>query len=722
MKSRIAAAIILLLFPVGLPAASSAAEKPNVLFIAIDDLNDWIGCLNGHPQALTPNIDALAEAGILFTNAHCVSPACNPSRAALLSGRRPASTGVWSNDSPRLLQAKPQIDHLPGVFRDAGYATLGTGKINHGTGDNAKLFEKFYNTEQRWSPLTREAVRYTADELPTKKTDAPKHVATLSDGRTVTLPLNSVPSDRNPDTKEGESFDWGPMAVADSEMGDVKITDWAIEQLSKQHDKPFFMGVGYYRPHIPLWAPAKYFERFENVDIQLPPTLDGDLDDLSPTGRRWAIEAVTAGSHATVVRSNQWRQAVKSYLACTTFVDEQVGRLVSSLKRSRQSENTWIVLWTDHGWHLGEKEHWGKWTPWERSTRVPLIIVPPSAIAAQFAEAGSRCDQPVSLLDLFPTLTDACGINSPKDLHGQSLLPLLKNPGLETNRAVVTLFDEGNVTLRTNRWRYIRYDNGDEELYDVIADPNEWHNLAVVPKHRSELIKLREAASEHVVLAKTNDTAEPEWLQRKVVGWRVHVNPRLTKDDASRKKLGRAMELLTVQLKEIKQKLPKDAVAELQKVDLWFSPKYPNTGARAEYHPSPQWLRENGRSEIMARGVEFSNVEIFEAESRRMPNFALHELAHAFHDRVLGFDHAEIRKVFDRAVASGKYESVLRQDANGNRRPDRAYALSNHKEYFAELSEAYFSKNDFFPFDRTELLETDPEGARVVKEAWGVTP
>ncbi len=480
-----------------LKLTNKPSVRPNVLFIAIDDLNDWLGCLGGHPQALTPNIDALASRGVLFNNAHCASPACNPSRAAIFSGRTAQHTGVWSNDSPQLLKLHPDILAIPRAFQRAGYATLGTGKMLHGGGsDNVKLFEQSFNPDQRWSPFSSKQVRYTPQELPSKGTDDPRHVIERKGAESIVLPLNRMPSDRKAEGDDGESFDWGPLDVPDSEMGDTQITDWAIDRLGAGfEEKQFFMGVGYYRPHIPLWAPSRYFEPFPLDKIQLPPYSQDDLNDLSATGQRWALEAVTAGSHATVVKHDQWRAAVQAYLACTHYVDHEIGRLIAALDASEQGRNTLIVLWTDHGWHLGEKQHWGKWTGWERSTRVPLIIVPPRSSTAQFAAAGVRCQQAVSLLDLYPTLLEMCSVPGPEKLAGESLVSLLKNPEQTTGRHVLTAFDQGNISVRGERYRYIRYADGSEELYDHANDAHEWHNLAQQPAHVVLLNTMRELST-----------------------------------------------------------------------------------------------------------------------------------------------------------------------------------------------------------------------------------
>jgi len=464
------------------PTPVNSAERPNILFIGVDDLNDWIGCLNGHPQARTPNIDRLAKRGVLFTNAHCAAPACNPSRAAVFSGLMPERTGVWSNDSQKIEKASPKTILLPHFFRSEGYQTLGTGKLLHGK--TTGFFDESFQVNQRWSPFPKNAVRYTKVELTSKGTNNPRHLMKDSLGRQVVLPINRMPSDRKPNKPDGESFDWGGFDVPDSDFGDTQITSWAMENLQGGlgDKKPFFLGVGYYRPHIPLFAPQKYFNRFKESPGKLPFVVTDDLKDVGPIASKWARDPVTAGSHETVLKHRQWRAAVEAYLACTTYVDHEIGRLLSVLDKSNAADDTWIFLWSDHGWHLGEKEHWGKWTGWERSTKVPLIVVPPKRLAKQFALAGSRCDQPVGLIDLFPTLSNVCGLSAPENLDGKSLLPLLHDPAKQTDRVIITTFGKGNFSLRNIRWRYLSYANGEEELYDLKNDPNEWANLSGDPR------------------------------------------------------------------------------------------------------------------------------------------------------------------------------------------------------------------------------------------------
>jgi len=473
-----------------------ASERPNVLFIAVDDLNDWVGFLEGHSQVKTPHMDRLAKRGIVFANAHCAAPICCPSRAAVLSGLQPFRTGIYHN-GPNIVKLRPDLVLFPQYFSQHGYRTLGTGKIlHHGA---SEIFDEYFATHQRWSPLknTSEA-SYTPEELLDKSTN-PRHVVHYGlKNRHTTIPLNHMPSDRNPEGPQGESFDWGPFDVSDDEMGDGKITAWAIDQLQQAStEKPWLLCVGYYRPHIPLWAPRKYFDLYPASSIKLPDVLDSDLGDLSEAARRWAIEPVTAGSHATVVQQEQWKAAVTAYLACVSFVDAQVGRLLETLDSSPHQRNTVVVLWSDHGWHLGEKQHWGKWTGWERSTRVPLVIIPPQAATATFA-TGDVCDQPVSLIDLYPTMLELCRLPEKSDLDGNSLVPVMKVPTTKMP-PVVTTFDRGNYSIRTSRWRLIHYEEGYEELYDHQNDPNEWHNLSEDPAHQQIRRQLQNALPKNAV-------------------------------------------------------------------------------------------------------------------------------------------------------------------------------------------------------------------------------
>lgn len=464
----------------GVCTSQAMAAPPNVLFIAVDDLNDWVGCLGGHPQVKTPHIDRLAARGMVFTNAQCAAPLCNPSRAAVFSGKQPFETGVLANDEANIRRVRPDLVLLPQHFQRSGYRTYGTGKLLHQT--SRGLFDEEFFPEQRWSPFAAGQVNYTAEELPSKGTDNPRHVTELK-GKIVVLPLNRLPSDRAADRRGGESFDWGPLDVDDADMGDGQIAAWAAERLSRKHEQPFFLTVGFYRPHIPLFAPRKYFEMYAQQNLQLPLVDPADLNDLSETARERALSAETAGAHATVVKYGQWQAAIQGYLACISFVDAQVGKLLAALDNGPHASDTIVVLWGDHGWHLGEKQHWGKWTGWERSTRVPLILAPARESGSTPVERGARCAAPVSLVDLYPTLCEMCGLPAREGLSGVSLVPWLREPTRTSTRAVITTFGQGNFSVLGSRWHYLRYADDSEELYDRQADPHEWTNVAAVAEN-----------------------------------------------------------------------------------------------------------------------------------------------------------------------------------------------------------------------------------------------
>lgn len=433
-------------FAVGLAAllpwlgVSYAEERPNVLFVAVDDLNDWIGVLGGHPQSKTPNIDRLVSRGVLFTNAHCAAPACNPSRAALMTGIRPATSGVYHNNQP-WRPAMPDAITIPQHFVQHGYTALGSGKIYHGRYPDPASWDEYYPSKQKQRPN---------DPVPPDR------------------PVNGIP--------QTSHFDWGPLDVESADMGDSQVADWVIQRLTQPRNRPFFLACGFYRPHLPWYVPRKYFERHPVESVLLPETLDGDLDDVPRGGIQMARPQ---GDHAKVLANEQWHKAVQGYLASIAFVDEQIGRVLNALDESEHAENTIVVFWTDHGWHLGEKQHWRKFALWEEATRTPLAIVAPGV-----TKANARCDRPVTLTDIYPTLIELCGLDGRQELEGQSLVALLKDPAREWDRPALTTHGRNNHAVRSDRYRYIRYADGGEELYDHTTDKMEWHNLAGVPEYQ----------------------------------------------------------------------------------------------------------------------------------------------------------------------------------------------------------------------------------------------
>jgi arylsulfatase A-like enzyme len=267
-------------------------------------------------------------------------------------------------------------------------------------------------------------------------------------------------------------------------MYDYETADWVIDKLKMAHDKPFFLAGGFYRPHMPLYIPQKYYDMYPPDKIELPEVLEQDLADLSAVAKDFALKAYSAGTHKNVLEHDQWREAVACYLACVTFVDAQVGRIIQALDESPYRDNTTIVLWGDNGWHLGEKEHWGKFAGWEESTRIPLIIVPPKSRQSEF-QNNKGCNSPVSLIDLYPTMLEMNGLHVQADLDGKSLVPLLKNPKAKSKDHVISTFGRGNHSVRTGQWRYTRYYDGSEELYHATKDPNEFYNLAGEQEYKS---------------------------------------------------------------------------------------------------------------------------------------------------------------------------------------------------------------------------------------------
>ena len=422
-----------------LPGALKSKPK-NVLFIAVDDLNDWIGCLGGHPDVKTPNIDRLAAKGMLFTKAYCAAPSCNPSRASLMTGIRPSTSGVYENRQPmRQSSVLKDAVTMPSHFAAHGYRVVGGGKIFHGSFPDPASWQEYFPSQEKNQPPNP-----------------------LPEGR----PVNGMPRTAH--------FDWGPVPVADSEMGDSKTVDWAMKELNEKHDKPFFLACGIYRPHLPWYVPQKYFEMYPADKITLPAVKDDDLDDVPAVGKHLAIRS---GDHKKVIEYGQWRKAVQGYLASISFADACVGRLLDALDRSPHASNTIVVLWSDHGWSLGEKLHWRKFALWEEATRNVLIMSVPG-----MTKAGSKCARTVDSMHIYPTMIELCGLSPKKELEGKSFVSLLQSPAAKWDLPAITTYERNNHSVRSERWRYIRYHDGGEELYDHSNDDLEWNNLAGKPE------------------------------------------------------------------------------------------------------------------------------------------------------------------------------------------------------------------------------------------------
>lgn len=437
------------LFPVSVFGQSEADDvPPNVLFIAVDDLNTWVGCLGGHPQAKTPNIDRLAEQGVLFERAYCSAPLCNPSRTSLLLGLNPSTTGIygnlnWFRDHPKF----GDWVTLPQYFRNHGYQAYGGGKIFHLSGG-------------KWSDPLSWDEQYTTQS----GTPAPPVSERYRHGMRDQFEYNPIVARLN---------DWGPIRQTIEQTQDWKTADGAATLLKKNHDKPFFIACGIYRPHLSWYAPRKFFDMHPIDEIVLPPHRADDLEDIPEMGHR-----MSGKTFQIIQKHGQWKSAVQGYLASCTFADACIGHVLDALDESRYRDNTIVVLWGDHGYAIGEKNHFSKSALWVEETRTPLIISAPGL-------ARGRCQSPVSLVDLYPTLVELCGLPPRDGLDGRSIAPLVRDPKTEWTYPALTSHSPHwygpNHAIHSKRYHYIYYRDGTEELYDLESDPRCWTNLASDP-------------------------------------------------------------------------------------------------------------------------------------------------------------------------------------------------------------------------------------------------
>lgn len=444
---------------------AGATPRPNVLFIAVDDLNDYVSILDGHPQAKTPNLDRLAKLGMNFTSAHTASPVCNSSRCALMTGRQPFKTGIYQNGQPSRATVE-RLGTLNREFLRNGYHTSGSGKIYH-----ANLYVPSDWTDFKakfpWPKLAKE--------------------------------------NRFPIGGEFDTAGAYPNEL-ENQTGDYLTAQWVSKRLTTPSKEPFFLACGIYRPHVVWQVPQKYFDLFPEDSIILPDVNPNDLDDIPSFGRTLALsregndesESMVASPsgahpHAAIVKAGHWKRGVRTYLACIAYADAQLGHVLDALEASPARDNTIVVLWSDHGWHLGEKLHWRKGTLWEESTRVPLVIVAPG-----LTKPGTTCDRVVSLIDIYPTLRDLCSLDGKSELCGESLRPLLADPSSTASRNhAFTTYIDGAIAIRTPDARYIRYPDQSEEYYDRTIDPKEWTNLAKRPEHAEKIATIRKLLPEN---------------------------------------------------------------------------------------------------------------------------------------------------------------------------------------------------------------------------------
>jgi arylsulfatase A-like enzyme len=439
----------------------NAQKKPNVIFIAIDDLNDWVGCFGGHPQVKTPNIDKFAKSGLVMFKAYAPSTVCCPSRTAILTGKHATNTGVYGNaqdleDAPK---AK-DLTTLPKYFENNGYHTLSTGKIFHvHGGDLSKYFTERVETKGKGGVLW--------SEKPT--------VPGIKSG--------------------GTDFAWGATTATAEETKDFNAAKWATEQLNRDFDgKPFFLALGISKPHLAWFVPQKFYDMYP-LDKLIPVSLQrDDLEDIKDAKGKQIFNADDRWLIAD--KANKHKEAQQAYLACVSYVDYCLGQLFDALEKSKYADNTIVMLWGDHGWHLGEKMKYGKTDLWEESCRVPFIVKAPGVTPKK----GGVSNGVVNLIDMYPTLTELCGLPPNKENDGRSFAKLLAKPNMKWDEATLSTYQFKNHSLTDGRYRYTWYGgraNGAEELYDHSVDPLEHTNLATNPKFKGEMDRLKKYLPTH---------------------------------------------------------------------------------------------------------------------------------------------------------------------------------------------------------------------------------
>jgi len=512
-----------LLFVIALlPTASFAqkqqyVEKPNVLFISVDDLNDWVGTFPGYPKALTPNLDRLFSKGVLFTNAHCSQAVCTASRNSILSGLHPTSTG-WYESTKEMRATYDEVmgthKMMPQYFKDNGYNTYAAGKVFHdGITDYPDKKDLFWteSAPQYWDemePNIWEAGYGYGGKMFYPFPANGGQMVQLYNGDKKIL-------------KEHHNFHslcGGPLQEKDipkEGMYDEQTAKWAIGKLNSKMEKPFFMAVGFIRPHLPYTAPQKYFDLYDTAKIQMPYIPDNEMEDIPLMGKAIALGYSPKGEWADVMqRKETWKELVHSYLACVSFVDAQIGLVLDALEKSGQDKNTIIVLWSDHGQHLGEKRHFRKMALWEESTKVPLFFSVPG-----MNNHGKKCDNAVSLLDLYPSLVELCGLPKLTRLEGNSIVPLIKKPTAKWDKPLLSNWLYKNISVRSNQWRYIQYRDGSEELYNHSKDPNEYTNLIGSGKYKKTISKLKKYIPKEVALPAGSKSWSGDEIDLKIKEW-----------------------------------------------------------------------------------------------------------------------------------------------------------------------------------------------------------
>lgn len=450
---------------------SNSAKQPNVIFFAMDDLNDWVAPL-GYLQAKTPNMDRLAKKGVVFTYAHAPGVFCTPSRTAIMTGLNASTTGCYGEDP--FQYDHPDLVTIQMAFKQGGYNTFGAGKIYHHRGGfvDQRGWDEYFSRSQEEKDMGWEMNGYHMNDVP-RPTPNPYSPYAVKNSKGDGAALH---------------LEWGPIAnEKEEDMVDVIRTNWACNVLQKKHDKPFFLALGLYSPHYPNYAPQKYFDMYDLDSIQLPPMKADDLDDLPEAIRKNMTNR--SKQHKELEELGVLKDAVRGYLASTSFADAMLGRVLDALEKSPDKENTIIVFWSDQGFHHGEKMHWGKHTLWQRTSHVPFIW------AGKGIPENAKVETSVSLIDMYPTFIELCKLPRVNNLEGVSLAPALKKPTVAKDRNVFLPSNEkGSYAVINTNWRYISYADGGEELYNVKEDPNEWNNLAGDEKYRTVMDDMKKSA------------------------------------------------------------------------------------------------------------------------------------------------------------------------------------------------------------------------------------
>ncbi|MDF7826827.1 sulfatase [Pontiellaceae bacterium B12227] len=444
---------------------SFAAERPNILMIAIDDINDWVGPLGGHPQARTPHLDTFCNGGaMIFKNAVCAAPICGPSRSALLSGFMPSTSGVYGNGHNMIFSDVVKTHAtLPEYFSKHGYYTLSNGKIFHKHGIDGQYTDFGH---WAWDEHAR-ARRYVGNGADKKK------VTSCKAGT-----INGV---TKPEYNGTGKLSWGPTQCDLEGMVDYKVAEWTEEILQRDFDKPFFIASGIIKPHLPWFVPQEFFDMYDLESIQPPEVKEDDLADiLKPSGKP-AFKP--SAEYEWVKKQGLEKEATRAYLANISFADACLGKMFQALENSKYADNTIVVIWGDHGWHLGEKQRFLKNTTWNECAKTPFIVKMPGM------KKPIICDRTVSLIDIYPTLVSLCGLPE-KELDGLDFSKLLQNPKAEWTRPGITVTQSG-TSVMGERWHYVQQLDGTEELYDLQNDPMEWTNLIKNPEHATIAAELK---------------------------------------------------------------------------------------------------------------------------------------------------------------------------------------------------------------------------------------